>query len=250
VTHCYYARILWLQGFVDQAMHIADGIVDYARTTDHVLSLLFALISGGGLISLFAGALATADHYVRLALDLAAKYRLETWNAWAQCLGAVLVIRRGDLHAGSRSLRAALEGLPEPVFHHYMSLLLGELAEGLGGTGQIAEGLVTIHKALARAERTEDRWLFPELLRRKGELLVLQGASGGEWFGQALDWARRQGALSLELRCAMSLARFREHSGLPTEARKVLAPVYRRFTEGFDTADLVSAKALLDALPP
>ena len=250
VTYCYYARILWLQGFVNQAMHIADGIVDYARTTDHVLSLLFALISGGGLISLFAGALATADHYVRLALDLAAKYRLETWNAWAQCLGAVLVIRRGDLHAGSRSLRAALEGLPEPVFHHYMSLLLGELAEGLGGTGQIAEGLVTIHKALARAERTEDRWLFPELLRRKGELLVLQGASGGEWFGQALDWARRQGALSLELRCAMSLARFREHSGLPTEARKVLAPVYRRFTEGFDTADLVSAKALLDALPP
>jgi len=48
----------------------------------------------------------------------------------------------------------------------------------------------------------------------------------------------------------MSLARFREHSGVPTEARKVLAPVYRRFTEGFDTADLVSAKALLDALPP
>ena len=73
-----------------------------------------------------------------------------------------------------------------------MSLLLAELAEGLGGAGQIAEGLAVIDKALARAERTEERWFFSELLRKKGELLLLQGALGAEeCFGQAFDRARR-----------------------------------------------------------
>jgi predicted ATPase/DNA-binding winged helix-turn-helix (wHTH) protein len=248
MTHCYYTRILWLQGFADQAMQIADSIVDYARTKDHLLSLLYARISGAA-IALCAGDLATADHHVRLAFDLTAKHRLETWNAWAQCFGGVLVIRRGDSREGSRLLRAALEGLPGPAFHHLMSLLLAELAEGLGGAGQTAEGLVAIDKALARAERTEERWFFSELLRKKGELLLLQGAPGAEdWFWQAFDWARRQGALSLELRSATSLARLHQRGGRTTQARKVLAPVYRRFTEGFGTADLMTAKALLDTL--
>jgi predicted ATPase/DNA-binding winged helix-turn-helix (wHTH) protein len=248
MTHCYYARILWLQGFADQAMQIADSIVDYARTKGHLLSLLYARISGAA-IALCAGDLETAERHVRLAFDLAAKHRLETWNAWAQCFGGVLVIRRGDSREGSRLLRAALEGLPEPAFHHHLSLLLAELAEGLGGAGQIAEGLVAIDKALARAERTEERWFFSEVLRKKGELLLLQGAPGAEeWFGQAFDWARRQGALSLELRSATSLARLHQRGGRTTQARTVLAPVYRRFTEGFGTADLVTAKTLLDTL--
>jgi predicted ATPase len=63
-----------------------------------------------------------------------------------------------------------------------------------------------------------------------------------------VDWARRQGALSLELRSATSLARLHQQGGRTTQARKVLAQVYRRFTEGFGTADLITAKALLDTL--
>jgi len=161
----------------------------------------------------------------------------------------VVVIRRGDSREGSRSLRGALEGLPEPAFHHHLSLLLAELAAGLGGPGQIAEGLVVIDKALARAERTEERWFFSEALRRKGEPLLLQGARDAEeWFGQGVDWARRQGSLSLELRSATSLARLHQRGGRTAQARKMLAPVYRRFTEGFGTTDLMTAKALLDAL--
>jgi predicted ATPase/DNA-binding winged helix-turn-helix (wHTH) protein len=246
--HCYYARILWLQGFADQAMQVADSIVDYAQTEEHLLSLLYALISGAA-IALCAGNVTTVDHHVRLAFDLSAKHGLETWNAWAQCFVGVLVIRRRDSRAGSRLLRAALEVLPEPVFHHYMSIFLAELAAGLGGAGQIADGLVAIDKALSRAERTEERWFFPELLRTKGELLLLQGAPvAEEWLEQAFDWAGRQGALSLQLRSAMSLARLHLRGGRITRARKLLAPVYRRFTEGFGTADLMTAKALLDTL--
>jgi predicted ATPase len=131
---------------------------------------------------------------------------------------------------------------------------LGVYAEGLGRAGQVAEGLTTIGEALARSERGEGRWCIAELLRSKGELLLLEGAPNAtaaaeDHFREALDWARRRGALSWELRCATSLARlWREHAR-NDEARELLASVYDRFSEGFATADLKAAKALLDDLP-
>ena len=91
------------------------------------------------------------------------------------------------------------------------------------------------------------------MLRVRGELLLLRGASGAAaaadgCFQQALDWARRQGALSWELRCATSLARLRRDQARSEDARQLLASVYDRLTEGFATADLRTAKALLDDL--
>jgi predicted ATPase len=93
-----------------------------------------------------------------------------------------------------------------------------------------------------------------ELLRVKGELLLLQGGSSAaataeDHFRQALDWAHRQGALSWELRAATSIARLLRDQSRAADALALLQPIYDRFMEGFDTADLKAAKALLDALP-
>jgi predicted ATPase len=134
-----------------------------------------------------------------------------------------------------------------------MSLFLAELAVGLGGSGLIADGLAMVDKALARAEQTGARWYLAELLRTKGELLLLgrlpTGVETAEaCFQQALDVARGQGALSWELRAATSLAGLWHGQRRVSQARKVLSPVYRRFTEGFGNADLVAAKTLLDSL--
>jgi predicted ATPase len=128
----------------------------------------------------------------------------------------------------------------------------GTLAGALGDAGQIAEGLAIIEETLEQVERTEERWPIAEFLRIEGELLLLQGvreaaAAAEDHFRQALDWARRQGA-SWELRAAMSLARLLLDQGRPADAVALLQPVYDRFTEGFDTADLKAAKALLDTL--
>jgi predicted ATPase len=125
------------------------------------------------------------------------------------------------------------------------------MAEALGRAGQTADGLATIEEAIARSERTEEHWAMAELVRVKGELLLLQDAPGAaaaaeDHFRQALDWARRQGALSWELRAATSLARLLRDRDRIGEARDLLAPVYGRFTEGFGTADLRTAKQLLD----
>jgi predicted ATPase len=100
--------------------------------------------------------------------------------------------------------------------------------------------------------KSAGRWWEAELHRLRGELLVQPVAAPPEeaeaCFQQALDIARRQQAKSLELRAAMSLCRLWQQQGKRTEAYELLAPIYDWFTEGFDTADLQDAKALLETL--
>ena len=126
------------------------------------------------------------------------------------------------------------------------------LAEAYMKAGQTAEGLNVVTDALATAQRTECCYYEAELHRIKGELLlgdVSPDAQQAEaCFQNALKVARGQSAKSLELRAAMSLSRLWRRQGKKTEGRQLLAETYGWFTEGFDTADLKAAKALLDEL--
>jgi hypothetical protein len=250
VTHSFYSRILWVQGFADQAMRVAADLVDYARGTHHLTSQFYALVQAACPVALHAGDLAGAERFVKILSELATEQAQETWSIWAQCFEGVLLIKRRKSPAGTRLLRAGLDALPEVAFHYHKTAFLAELAEGLGGAGELDQGLTVVNDALARAERLEEGWLLPEILHKKGELLLRGGARGapGEAersFRQALERARGQDALAWEVRSATSLARLWQRQRRPAQARKLLAPVYRRFTEGFDTADLLSAKALL-----
>jgi predicted ATPase len=249
----FLARVLWLQGFPDQAMRTAEGNVEDAHAANHVMTLCSTLSQAPCHIALLVGDLAAAEHYVRMLLDHSTRHALALWRAWSRCHQGVLVIRRGDLVTGLQLLRAGLDELGEATSALRFPTFLGEMAEALGHAGQIADGLAVIEEAIVRSERTEERWVIAELLRIKGELLLLQGAPGAPaaaegHFRQALDWARRQGALSWELRAATSLARLLSDQGRSADATALLQPVYDQFTEGFDTADLKAAKTLLDTL--
>ena len=150
-------------------------------------------------------------------------------------------------------LRTAIEEMREEGARPGHTEFLVVLASGLGRSGRLTEALSVIEQALALSERYEERWNLPELLRTKGELLLLERAVGaalsaGNCFRQALDWARRDATLAWELRAAISLGRLWRDQGRGAEARDLLASVYARFTEGFDTADLTTARALLDAI--
>ena len=105
-------------------------------------------------------------------------------------------------------------------------------------------------EALQIADNTGDRFLEAELNRHKGQLLQRQGHSeaADELYLRALSISQKQEAKMWELRASVSLARLRRDQGRRAEARDLLAPVYDWFTEGFDTADLKEAKALLDEL--
>jgi predicted ATPase len=124
------------------------------------------------------------------------------------------------------------------------------LARAFDIAGQIEEVLTQLDDALRIAERTGERWLDAELHRHKGRLRLRQGRpeAAEELYRKALSIAQEQEAKLWELRAAVSLARLWVDQGRWTEAYDLLAPVYSWFTEGFDTADLKEAKALLDTL--
>jgi predicted ATPase len=247
------ARILWVQGFPDQAMCTARTNVEHARSIDQALSLCNALSDAACPVALWIGDLAAAERWVAMLLDHSGKHALGAWHALGRIFEAVLLVRRGHIVAGLPLLRSAHDGLRETGFLHRYLGSLSVFAEYVVRSGHAAEGLVAIEEVLARSERTEARWCVAELLRIKGELLLLAGAPNAaaaaeDHFWQALDWARRQDALSWELRAATSLARLERDQGRSREGCELLTAVYDRFTEGFGTADLVSAKTLLDAL--
>jgi predicted ATPase len=190
-----------------------------------------------------------------MLLDHAKRHALVHWQLYGWGYQGVVAIRRGDITTGLRLLRSCFEELGETgiTAPRFMRFAAGDMAEGLGKAGQIADALDAIDDAIARAERTEELWQFPELLRAKGELVLLHGAAphtaaAEDYFERARDWAQRQGALSWELRAVTSLARLLRDQGRPADAMALLQPVYDRFTEGFETADLKAAKALLDVL--
>jgi predicted ATPase len=248
----YLARILWLLGLPDQAVRTAESSVLEARATNHAVSLGDAVAIGACPIALWSGDLAAAEHYVEMLLDHSARHVLGRWRFYGLCYQGMLVIQRGDVDTGLRMLRTTFG---DPAAAGTAPRLLAFLISAASGhAGQIADGLPALEEAIIRSEHTEERWLMAELLRGSGELLLLRGepeavATAEDHFRQALDWARRQGALSWELRAATSLARLWHDQGRSVDATALLQPVYDRFTEGFGTADLQSAQALLDDLP-
>ncbi len=234
-------------------MRAAGGSIEDARAANHATSLCHALALAACPIALWTGNLAAAEHHIGMLLDHSTRHGLPLWHAWGRSYQGVLVIHRGDVITGLRMLRAGFDELGEARSALRFLTFLSELAEALGRAGHIADGLAAIEEALTSSEQTEERWAIADLLRIEGELLLLQGAQGAEataedHFRQALDWARRQGALSWELRAATSLARLLRDQGRSADAMALLQPVYDRFTEGFDTADLKAAKALLGTL--
>jgi predicted ATPase/DNA-binding winged helix-turn-helix (wHTH) protein len=253
LAHSYHSLILWLQGFAGQAMRSVECQVVDARASDHPRSLSNVLLQSACPIALHIGDLALAERYLKALMDHSARHAVEMWNLVGRCFEGVLLVKRADIGVGLELLRGAFARKPQNVYTILHTPFLAEIADALGRDGKAAEGLSVIDEALARSERDEERWCVAELLRIKGELVLREGApqatmAAEQYFLQSLDWARRQGALSWELRTSTSLARLQHDQGRTAEARGLLQSVYDRFSEGFETTDLKTAKALVRSL--
>jgi hypothetical protein len=245
----YLARVLWLQGFPDQAVRTAETSVEEAQATGHTHSVCYALAVAACPIALWVGNVTAALHYTEMLLDHSRQHSLPLWRVFAARFQRVGAIRGGDSDIESPLRGIGFHRVGEANFSFRFMTGLNELAEALTHAGLIAEGLAVVEGI----QQSEAGWLTPELLRLKGELLLLQTATAAteppeELFWQALDLACRQGALSWELRAATSLARLLRNQGRPAGAVACLQPVYDRFTEGFGTADLAAARQLLGEL--
>lgn len=247
------ARILWAQGCPDQAMQLVRQSVEAATAAGHANSLCHFLSLAGCLVTLWAGHLDEARRYNTILSDQSTKFVLPLWRSWSRGYQGIIALQTGDAAIGAELLRLAIDelrGLHEwrgyAFFPIYRAIALGRLQ-------RLDEALASINASIENADHRDEGWMHPELLRAKGDLLVLRDPSDADGaaegcFRAAIEEAHEQGALAWQLRAATSLARLLHDRGLQAEARDALQPVYGRFTEGFATADVASARALLDIL--
>jgi predicted ATPase len=248
---------LWLLGYPDQALERSRKAMALARQLDHPYTLDFALSVAGAFF-----------HQMRRETDAArelneATLQLSTEEGFPLSMAAGTLLRgwalalAGQADEGITAIRQGLDTMQAMGTKTRRSHSLALLAEAHASAGQVVQGLSALDEALSQVEESGERYFESEIHRLRGELLLIQGdetatdtslgrAEG--CFQRAIEVARRQQARSWELRATMSLARLWGAQGKGEAARKVLTEVYGWFTEGFDTPDLMEAKALLEEL--
>ena len=245
----FLARTLWLRGFSDQALRIVQKALDEAASRGHPVSVCFSLGYASTLL-LWIGDLPGAGDLIEQLIVHARRYSLEPYLALGIALKGELAIIREEPEAGLDLLRSALETLHAQQYNLLIPSFTRALADGLRETGQFQEALFTINGAVARATNSGAQLDLSELLRIKSQILAAQHdrESALNCLTEAIAVAREQSALAWELRSTMALARMLCEGDQRDQARRTLALVYNRFTEGFDTADLKLARALLEDL--
>jgi class 3 adenylate cyclase/predicted ATPase len=248
-SYAYAAWCWWLLGYPDQAVRLGDEALAILDRIKHGYSRSRGLYWNSCL------------HAYRREWPIVAE-RAAAAIASAQDHGLAMVVAVGRIMRASA--RAMLEPHDEFVveireamaayratgarFQGTYHLIL--LAQAVAACGRRGEGLAALREAAALVGDTGERYVEAEIHRLEGNLRLAEGGSAEAegCYLKALGVARAQEARSLELRAATSLARLRREQGRRAEARELLAPIYGWFTEGFDTADLKEAKALLDEL--
>ena len=245
--------LLWLRGFPDQGRRHAGHALELARELGDSASIIWALSTRAHFHLLLREkppALEMADAAIVMGKETTFFYALLA----ARIVRGWALVQAASANDGVVQIREAVKVLSESRARLWLSFFLATLAEAFGSNERIEEGLKTVEEGLELVQQSGELCWEAELYRVQGELLLRRDLSHpGEAraaLESAVEVARKQGAKSLELRATTSLARLLDRQSDRREARGMLAEIYDWFTEGFDTADLKDAKALLDKLSP
>ncbi|CAN7590043.1 winged helix-turn-helix domain-containing protein [Mesorhizobium amorphae] len=240
------------QGFLDAASRESRNAVEEARAANQPTVLCVSLAWAAAFISLSLGEIRTASDYSDELIDLAYKHGLRPFHAAGLCVRGSLAARRGEPDVGIGLLRVGLADMQEAMYLLFYPFFRVELAKALGESGSAEESSEEISETLRFAEETGYRWLVPEILRTKGDLLALGGhadpAAIEYLYRQSMTQACEHQAAYWELCAATSFAQLLQRQQRDTEAHSVLSPIYHRFTEGFSTLRVKQAKAVLEKL--
>ena len=246
-----FARGLWLEGFPEQAVEVANQTIHEAESLGHTMTLCITLV-WISYVYLWVGDFAAAEDVIERLAWNTAEHSIKPYEAIGIFLKGALAIRRRDPETGLQLIREGQERLRVNRYQALDSAFAGVFAEGLAMAGRVDEALAMVEPALARVAERGETFETPELLRIKGHILGVATSIDPEGAEQCLlrsiECAREQGALSWELRSATDLAQLWHNSGRRTEAVALLGPLCDRFKEGFQTADLRAAKAVLQSL--
>ncbi len=251
VCHSFAPLTLWYLGYPDQGLVQSQQTVTLAQQSAHLFSLSIAL-SMAAMFHQFRRERRATQERAEAAISLTQEQGFPFWMAFSSILCGWALAQRGQVQEGIEQIYQSLVAHratgAEIVRPYYLALL----AEAHSVIGQPEAGLTVPTEALALVEKNGECYYEAELHRLRGEFFLKQRTpnelQAESCFRQALEVACSQQAKSLELRAATSLARLWQRQGKRQEAYELLAPIYGWFTEGFDTADLQDAKALLEAL--
>jgi predicted ATPase/DNA-binding winged helix-turn-helix (wHTH) protein len=245
------ARNLWLQGHPAQATERVRQTIKDAERKNHPASLGLALSWAPG-IFLWIGDLSSAEEHVDWSILHAEAHSLGPYLAVARGYKGALAIGRGDARGGVENLLGCLKQLHAMRYEMPNTGFKLSLVQGLMAIGQFGESLALVDETIRLVEVHGDLLHTPEALRVKGSVLLSMPQrrthDAEMCFIQSLDWSRRQGARSWELRTAVDLAALWAARGQRERAHSVLRPIFEEFAEGLDTADLKAAERLLATL--
>jgi class 3 adenylate cyclase/predicted ATPase len=249
----YAAMALWLLGYPAQARaHIHEALA-LAHALAHPYSLAFAQFWAAWVSQVRRDVPSVREH-AEAAVALSSEQGFPLWAATGTTLRGWALAMQGQGEAGLAQVRQGIAAWRTTGAALFVSCFCTMLAEVYDHLGYPEDGLQALAEAHTLVEQHEERWWEAEIHRLRGVLLLRQTGTpqveAETWLQRALDVARRQEAKSLELRAAMSLSRLWQQQGKRQEAYGLLAPIYHWFTEGFDTADLQDARALLAELSP
>jgi len=248
-SQAYSAIVLFCLGFPDQGLAQSSAAIAEALRLAHPPSLALSL-SLGTLPHALAGDNLALDKRADQLVKVATEQGFPVWRAVGTVHRGWVMVGNGDVAEGVSLLRSGSAAYRATGTEMWTTHFLALQARACEIAGQNEDALTMLDEGLQIVERTGGRWLAAELERLKGQFMLRQGhsESAEELYRKALSIADGQEAKLWELRASVSLARLRRDQGRRPEARDLLAPVYGWFTEGFDTADLKEAKALLDEL--
>ena len=243
------AHNLWHLGYPDRALQRMEDALALARELSHPFSMALTL-DYAAMLHQFRREKAKAQEWAEAAIELCTERGYAYYLAWGTIIqGWTLVEQRADAEKIAQ-MRQGLDALRATGAELRLPYYLITLAEASGKAGRIDEGLAYLNEAQEAAHKNGETWREAERFRLHGEFLLAKSANSRveaeACFQQALDVARRQQAKSLELRAAMSLSRLWRQQDKTSEAHTLLSESYSWFTEGFETPDLVDARALLD----
>jgi predicted ATPase len=242
---------LWLLGYPDQALATAKEAVAFARGLSHSNSLAAAEFFLMIVQRNRREARAVQETAERL-IAFSTEHGFGAWLLFSTHDRGWGIAEQGRYDEGIALMRKGVAILHAAGADIGRTDILCHLAEACMKADRLDDALSTVTEALAATDQQEERYYEPDIHRIWGEVLLRQDYSNirqaEDCFRRAIEIARQQSGKSLELRATMSLARLLAQQGKLDEARAMLADIYGWFTEGFDTADLKDAKALLDEL--
>jgi predicted ATPase len=239
-----------LLGYPDRAVEALKRADEEATHVQSPVPVCIVIIWGASVLGWIGDWGAVEDRADRL-IAYARKYSLGPHIAVGDGLKGAALINQGEIESGVELLRGALAKLKADRYELYVPGLCLALAEGLDLSCRRDEAMAVVNDTISKVEANGGSFDLPELLRMKGTLLMQAGDHAGakKNLRHSLDMATQQSALSLQLRTAISLARLGGEGRLD-QSRERLAGIYRRFSEGFETADLRTAKKLLSEIHP